>query len=279
MNLSFSSNAFRFHTLPETFGVLAGLGYRGVEIMADVPHAWPPDLTPGAVEALRSELKRRHLRAVNVNAFTMQAVGDTWTPSWIDPDPAARRRRLDHPRRCQELAARLGAPHISTEPGGALPPGMSRADALALFREGLLEVAPTARDLGLRVLIEPEPGLLLETSAEFAAFHRDLDPEVFGLNFDVGHFFCVGEDPAQIARSLGKAIRHVHLEDIAADRRHVHLIPGEGAIDFRGVCAALDEVGYDGYLTVELYTCADRPAEAAERSLRFLRRALAQGTA
>ncbi len=279
MNLSFSSNAFRFHTLPETFGILAGLGYRGVEIMADIPHAYPSDLTAAQIDSIRAGLERHGLRAVNVNAFTLHAEGDTWNPSWIDPDPDLRQRRIDHTRRCIDLAARLGAPCLSTEPGGPLPPGMSREGGLRLFREGLEQVAPAARETGVRVLIEPEPGLLIETSEEFADFYDGLDPDLFGLNFDIGHFFCVGEDPAELIGRYAPLIGHVHLEDIGADRRHLHLVPGEGVIDFAAIVAALRQIDYRGYLTVELYTCAERPAEAAERSLRHLRRVLAQGTA
>ena len=41
MKLAFSSNAFRAHSIEETIGILAGIGYDGVELMCDAPHAWP----------------------------------------------------------------------------------------------------------------------------------------------------------------------------------------------------------------------------------------------
>jgi sugar phosphate isomerase/epimerase len=274
MQLSFSSNAFRNHSLRETIGILSGLGYRALEVMADIPHAYPPQLVAAEIEALREALRRHHMRVANINAFTMNAQGDTWNPSWIDPNPARRQQRIEHTRHCIELAVQLGAPHISTEPGGPLPPGMHVQTALDLFRSGLLAVEDQARAAGVRVLIEPEPGLLIETGEQFASFMAGLDPQVFGLNFDIGHFFCCGEDPAQAIVRLQQWIHHFYLEDISASRAHQHLVPGEGAIDFRRVFAAINAIGYRGHVTVELYTCADRPAEAAERSMRHLRRLL-----
>jgi sugar phosphate isomerase/epimerase len=65
-------------------------------------------------------------------------------------------------------------------------------------------------------------------------------------------------------RRLGKLIRHVHLEDIAPTRVHHHLIPGEGAIDFGAALKALKEVNYDGWVTIELYTCHENPDHAAK---------------
>lgn len=269
MRLSFSSNAFRSHSLPETIGILAPLGYEGIEIMADTPHAYPPRLSTGEIAEIRDALGRHGMEVANVNAFTLHAEGDTYNPSWIDRDPAKRGRRIEHTRRCIELAAALGAKSVSTEPGGPLPVS-DRAQALELFRQGLAEVEECAKEAGVMVLIEPEPGLLIEKSRQFLDFYSTLDPEVYGLNFDIGHFFCVGEDPAQLVREMKGATRHFHLEDIDASRRHFHLIPGEGVIPFGEVVAAIEEIGYDGFVTVELYTYEDRPAEAAEKALRFL---------
>ena len=68
-------------------------------------------------------------------------------------------------------------------------------------------------------------------------------------------------------RRLAKWVRHVHLEDIAPTRVHHHLIPGEGAIDFAGVLKAVKEIGYAGWVTVELYPYTDDPDHAARTAL------------
>ncbi|MBW1645699.1 MAG: sugar phosphate isomerase/epimerase [Deltaproteobacteria bacterium] len=267
--LAFSANAFGRYSLPETIGILAGIGYQGIEIMADVPHAYPPHLTGDDRRRLRRALTRNRLAVSNVNAFMLHAEGDTWHPSWIERDPARRRRRVTHTLNCIDLAADLGAPSISTEPGGPLE-GMEPAAAVEMFLEGLQSVETRAREQGVRVLIEPEPGLLVENSRQFLALLAELDSEVFGLNFDIGHFYCVGEDPALLVRELAPYTDHFHLEDIAASRKHHHLMPGRGAIDLRGVLREIAASGFNGFVTVELYPYADRPVAAAREAFAWL---------
>ena len=266
---AFSANAFRRYTLLETIGILAGLGYEGIEIMADVPHAFPPHLSDGDFAAIRHGLSRHHLYVSNINAFMLHAIGDTWRPSWIERDATLRARRVEHTSNCIDLADKVGAKTISTEPGGPLD-GMSPEEATQLFLEGLRAVENKARDKGVRVLIEPEPGLLIESSSQFRQLFEELDPEVFGLNFDVGHFYCVGEDPVGLVWELKQLTHHFHLEDISPSRQHYHLMLGEGAIDIHGVLKAILDTGYDGFVTVELYPYEDKPVDAAGRALRYL---------
>jgi sugar phosphate isomerase/epimerase len=63
---------------------------------------------------------------------------------------------------------------------------------------------------------------------------------------------------------------HYHLEDIADTRVHKHLIPGRGAIDFEATVRAIQETGYDGWLTVELYPYIESPDAAAREAHQFL---------
>jgi sugar phosphate isomerase/epimerase len=269
MKFAFSSNAFTRYSLAETIKILARTGYEGIEIMADVPHAYPLYFTDQDIQDTRKLLSDNGLEISNINAFMHNADGDTYHPTWIEKDPGERTRRIDYTLRCIDLAAKLGAKHISTEPGGPLE-GISREEGLQLFRDGLAAVEERARDKGIRILIEPEPGLLIEKSSEFMELYADLDPRVFGINFDVGHFFCVGEDPADLVPKLKDCTCHFHLEDIAASRTHHHLLLGEGAIDIHGVLDIIDNSGFSGFVTVELYTCADNPEAAALDSFNYL---------
>ncbi len=201
MKFAFSTNAFRQFSLADSIRIVAEAGYEGVEIMADVPHAYPLHLNPADVRDIRRTLDDCRIEISNVNAFMHHADGDTYHPSWIEKDPALRAKRVDYTLRCIDLAAELGARHLSTEPGGPLE-DMSREEGLRLFREGLSQVEDRARERNILVLVEPEPGLLIETSQQFLELFRDLDPAVFGLNFDIGHFFCVGEDPAARVKDM-----------------------------------------------------------------------------
>lgn len=266
MQLAFSTNAYLNHSFAETARRLARIGYRGVEIMADVPHAWPAYLLPEQKLAIRAALDENRLAISNVNAFMMHAVNDPrqkyWHPSWIEPDVHYRRIRIDHTTRCLTLAKELGAPCITTEPGGPVE-GRPWGECLKLFVEMLKPVVEHAEKVGVPLLVEPEPDLLIETADQYLEFAGHIQSPMLRLNFDIGHFYCVKDDPAATVHKLKDHIGHVHLEDIAATRVHHHLIPGEGVIDFKSTLQALKDVGYDGWVTIELYTCHENPDHAA----------------
>ena len=266
MQLAFSTNAYLNHSFAETARRLATIGYRGIEIMADVPHAWPAYLLPEQKQGIREALATNKLAISNVNAFMMHAVNDPrqkyWHPSWIEPDANYRQIRVDHTKRCLTLAKELGAPCVTTEPGGPLE-GRKWSDCLKLFVEMLKPVVEHAEKEGVPLLIEPEPDLLIETADQYLEFTRHIQSPMLGLNFDIGHFYCVKDDPAATVHKLAQHIRHVHLEDIAATRIHHHLIPGEGVIDFKSTLQALKNIGYNGWVTIELYTCHENPDHAA----------------
>jgi sugar phosphate isomerase/epimerase len=267
MDLAFSTNAYLKFSFAEAVRHVAAIGYRGVEIMADVPHAWPACLLDEQKQAIRQALADHYLAISNINAFMMNAISDPrqryWHPSWIEPDRHYRQIRIDHTIRSLTLARELGARCITTEPGGPVAAGESWSGALRLFVEGLKPVLQHAEEVGILLLVEPEPGLLIENADQFEELMRHLDSPSVGLNFDVGHFYCVGNDPAATLRRLARYIRHFHLEDIAATREHHHLIPGEGAIDFAAVFRAIRDINYNGWVTIELYPYVDNPDQAA----------------
>ncbi len=142
------------------------------------------------------------------------------------------------------MARELGAACITTEPGGPVEAGASWSKALALFVEEIKPVAEHAEKEGVLLLVEPEPGLLIEKMDQFLEFRRHIDSPAVGLNFDIGHAYCVGDEPATTIPRLAKHIRHIHLEDIAATRVHHHLVPGDGAIDFAATLRAIQSIGY-----------------------------------
>lgn len=73
---------------------IARIGHRGIEIMADIPHAYPPDLTYSDVRRIRRALKMHDLKVPNINAFELFAQGDTCRPSRIEMDLPFSRPRL-----------------------------------------------------------------------------------------------------------------------------------------------------------------------------------------
>ena len=282
IKLAFSTNAFKRYSLEDSIREIAKVGYSGVEILCDIPHAYAPSFKDDQVRSLKKTLALSNMQISNLNAFTLYAIGDTYHPSWIDD---SRELRIEHTIECIRLAKRIGAKHLSTEPGGPVvaPPVPSSSHQQEqqqyqdisrfekIFLDGLTRVTKMAEEEDIKVLIEPEPGLLIENSRQFKNFvTRINNSKYIRLNFDIGHFYCVNEDPAKVVYELSDYIEHFHLADIAHTRIHNHLIPGKGSIDFRSVFDAMDDIGYRGFVTVELYPYQDNPIYAAKEAYSYL---------
>lgn len=267
--LAFSTNAFKQTTLEDAVRTIASIGYGGVEVMADAPHMRPDTFTDDHARELRKLIEGLGLTVSNVNAFTgfCFAGGDTYHPTWVEKDPALRRQRIEHTRRAIELTAMIGGKHISLQPAG---PYMGRDidELYEMYAQGLHACVDHARLHGVTVGVEPEPGLLIERSDQFIRLKRDYfadEPAVL-MNADLGHFYCVREDPPDVLKKNAGVIRHVHLEDIGYQRVHQHLVPGEGVMDFEAIFRALDDIGYNGMVTVELYPYTSTAADVAQRA-------------
>ena len=279
MNLSFSTNAFTRHSVFYAIERIAAIGYDGVEILADTPHCYPFSQSAADIDRLKKLIDRFSVRVANVNANT--AVGyygrDFWEPlfepSLAHPDDDLRAWRIDYTLRCIDLARELGSPSISVT-SGRMVPGIAPDRSLELLKESLLRVLDHAERQSVRVGIEYEPGLLVENSDELAAILDSVGSVSLGANLDLGHSHVLGEDPVRVMKTLAGKVFHVHMEDIRA-RKHYHLVPGEGDMDFELLFRTLHAHGYDGFVSVELYTYSHEPEAAARQSLNYLRRFVA----
>lgn len=276
MKLSFSTNAFVRFSLAEAVEHIARLGFEGVEILADVPHFYVERVSREELKALQEVLKSSGIQVANVNANT--AVGyygqEFWEPlfepSLSHSQDMLRRWRVAYTRKCIEIASELGAPSISIT-SGRMVPGVLPERSLDLLKVSLHEILPYACRYGVLVGIEYEPGLLIECYEELAAFLQEMASPCLGANLDLGHSHVSGEDPETVISGLGDKIFHVHLEDIKF-RKHYHLIPGLGDMDFNHLQRCLKNAGYDGFVTVELYTYPHEPVDAARRSISYLQK-------
>jgi sugar phosphate isomerase/epimerase len=272
MKLAFSTNAFKKYSIEESIISIADIGYKGVEILCDVPHAYPPNINDKKIEEIKDLLSLCNIQISNLNAFTLYATdNNVYHPSWIETTEESRNMRIQHTINCIYLARKIGATNISTEGGGPIDTNLNNISELQkIFIDSLSRATNLAQECGVRILVEPEPGLLLENSRQFLNFIKDIKSDAVGLNFDIGHFYCVREDPAKLIYDLSDYIGHFHLADIAENRVHNHLIPGKGRIDFESVFRAIDGIGYRGFVTVELYPYQDDPIAAAKMAYDYL---------
>jgi len=275
MRLSFSTNAFVSCSVFDAVERIGSLGYEAVELLADAPHLYADTVTESDLTRLRRSLEKAKLQVANINANT--AVGyygrtfwePLFEPSLANLDSAARRWRVDYSKKCIDMARILEAPCISITSGRPVP-GALPAQSMDLLRESLRELLEYAAERSVKIGIEYEPGLLVERCEELMAILSHVNSAHLGANLDLGHSHVVGEDPETVIRDLGEQIFHVHMEDIEA-RKHYHLIPGTGDLDFDYLFELLRAHRYEGFDTVELYTYPHRAEQAAREALEFLR--------
>jgi hydroxypyruvate isomerase len=158
-----------------------------------------------------------------------------------------------------EYALALGVPRLHCL-AGIVPPGADRAAVQALYIDNLRYAAAQLAPHGLRLLIEPintfdMPGYFLTGTAQAAAIIAEVGAPNLFLQYDIYHMQRMeGELGATIAARL-PLIAHMQLAD--APGRHE---PGSGAIDFRTLFAAIDALGYDGWIGCEYLPLGDTVA-------------------
>lgn len=274
MKLAFSTNAYTQHSLWEALRGIRSAGFGAVEILADVPHAYPMTMDDFLSIAARRELDRLGLAVSNINCncsfgYWKDAPPEPYfEPSLISPNPKHRADRSAMILRTLQFAKDVGAANISITSGrllGGMPPHL----AANQFAESIKPILDRADKLGVNVGIECEPGLYLEYVAELREWIDRLKHPRFGANLDIGHSVVIGEAIDEAVTTLKGRIWNLHVEDLPG-RKHYHMIPGEGTFDWRALKQSLRAIGYDRYLTVELYTHTADPQAAAEKSFRFL---------
>jgi sugar phosphate isomerase/epimerase len=220
---------------------------------------------------------------------------------WGDGKPAAvRERATEEMTATFRLAEKLGAAVVSGFTGSPVwsyvagypaPKPDVIADALKAFAAQWHPILDAARECGVRFAFELHPGQVAFDlySAELVLDALD-GREEFGFTFDPSHLHWQGVDPAAFLRRFPDRIYHVHVKDavLALDGRAGVLAgywpsgdprrgwqfrsPGRGGIDWESVVRGLNDIGYDGPLSVDWHDAGmDREAGAAE-ACQFVKR-------
>ncbi len=274
LRLGYCTNGFADHSLADTFAVVAGLGYEGVALTLDHRlDPFAPDLSGRVAEVAR--LLERHGLGVVVETGARYLL-DPWRkhePTLVSA--AGRERRLELTRRAIDVAADLGSDVVHLW-SGILPEGTPAATGWERVLSGLADVLPHAEQAGVRLAFEPEPGMFIERIADVRELRARLgDPAALAATIDVGHLVAnEDEPPAACIRGAADLIAHIQIEDM---RRgvHEHLEFGEGELDLPGAVGALEAIGFDGLVCVELARHSPLAPAAAARSIDALRAAIA----
>jgi inosose dehydratase len=167
--------------------------------------------------------------------------------------------------RAAELAAEYGAEHFVVGGGAQKAAGNSDAD-YDLLAAGLDRVVELAERRGLRASYHPHLSTMAETPEQV---DKVLSRSRIGFCPDTAHLAAAGGDPAALIRRYAGRIACVHLKDLRPEP-FAFLPLGAGTVDLPETLAALREIGYDGWITVELDSYDGDPREAAETSRRYL---------
>jgi len=201
---------------------------------------------------------------------------------FIDPDPDMVRACIEDVKVLLALSAELDAGLIVVPIYGRsarLPAhcgtGRSREEDEALWLRGLEEVTRHAEKTGGRLIIEAinrYENPLSITVADALRYARAAGSPNVRMMGDVFHMNIEEADSAASLRACGDMLAHVHLAD------NQRLEPGAGAIDFRRIFGALDDIAYDGYASLECQLSG--PAqEVLPRAARYLRSQMASAPA
>jgi sugar phosphate isomerase/epimerase len=219
---------------------VASLGLDFVDLTLEPPMAasWRVDR-----RAVREALERHRLGVVGHTAFYLPIA------SGIEE---IRRASLQELRRCVDVFAELGAGWMNVHPDRHAPMH-SRRFFVERNLETLRELLPYAADRGVGLMIENLPGDF-NTAAQIGELLDPL-PEL-ALHLDVGHanLQTARSTAEELLLAYGSRLRHVHLHDNKGGGADLHLPLGTGTVDVRAAVQLLQRLGYDGTITLEVFT-------------------------
>jgi len=137
-----------------------------------------------------------------------------------------------------------------------------------------------ANTLGVSVCFHPHYNTCVFSQSDIDYFARNTNPEYVSFCVDTAHTTLAGIDPAALIKQLGKRVKYVHLKDVDAyvlskaegnAKMSSFRALGQGTVNFPAVKAALEEIGYDGVLCVELDSPAVCNYQSAECSRKYIR--------
>jgi sugar phosphate isomerase/epimerase len=245
------SGPFVFHDdLASGIEAAARLGFDAVEI-------FPPAANAIDEAELQGLLDRHNLKVAAVGTGAGWVI-HKW--SLTHADPAIRQRARDFIRAVIDVAEGFGAPAIIGSMQGKIEGDVSREQALAWLAEGLEELGDYAASHGQPLLYEflnRYETNLFNRVAPTVEFLRGLKTRGVKILADLFHMNIEEANLPDAIRAGRDWIAHVHFAD--SNRQAIGL--GHTAIE--PIVAALREIGYDQYLSAEIFPSPD--AETAAR--------------
>jgi len=240
---------FTERPLLERFGAAAAAGFRAVELQ------FPYDHAPSAVKA---ELERHRLTMLGVNtALGRSGEGVAAVPGHEQEFATLFKQALDY-------VVAIGGCQIHCL-AGKVPPEQ-RPAAETTFIRNLARAADAARAQGITVLIEPinprdRPDYFLTRAEQAADIIAKVERPNVRIQFDFYHAQIVGGDLTRRFEKHLPLVGHVQIAAVPSRQE-----PDEGEVNYPAIFAALDRLGYDGWIG-----CEYRPRGKTEDGLGWAR--------
>lgn len=218
----------------------AAMGMDFIELTLEPPAAGWWQCDPWAV---RQALNETGMGVVGHTAYYLPIA---------HPFEEVRRGAVEALRHSLRFFAEIGAKVMNIHPDHRAPMH-DRDFVIGQNLRSLCEILDSAEETGVVIMVENLPGNF-NTAGQLAEL---LDPlPQLGLHLDIGHTELMVETSSaeEIIRRFGSRIRHVHLHDNKGGIADLHMPLGTGVIDIPRHLAALRKAGYDGTITLEVFT-------------------------
>jgi len=191
-------------------------GYPGIEVSFHRDQFNPFELTDDYIEAIK-----RKFQEVRVKPACIATASHFFTPSrphepsLMSPDLAGRKRRIQLIRRGIDLARKLGVPLVTFGSGFIRDEHVSNpsVNPRELLVDSLHQLLKSVRDDDITLLIEPEPGMYIETIQQGIDLVEEVNSPQFRLHIDLCHAYCSEKDYIAELGRVAPYTRYLHVSD------------------------------------------------------------------
>ena len=192
-------------------------GYPGIELAFHRDQFNPFEITDDYVSAIK-----KRFETVNVKPACVATASHFFTPqrphepSLMAPDYAGRKRRIDLVRRGVEFARKMGIPLVTFGSGFIRDEHVSNpsVNPHELLVDSIHQCLNFVRDdEDITLLIEPEPGMHIETLQEGMNLVHEINSPKFQLHLDLCHNFCSEQDYLSTLAKAAPLAKFLHISD------------------------------------------------------------------
>ena len=270
MKFAICNEIFQGWKLEDSFAHAARLGYSGMEIAPFTLANSVTDIRTGERQEIREEAARNQIEIAGIHWVLVKPEG-----LYINhPDRSLRERTARYFCDLVDFCADLGGKVmvVGSPKQRNMLPGVAREQAwewaTATFRNAVVQ----AEQRGVTICFEPLAPAetnFINTAAEAIEFVQRVSSPHFKIILDVKAMCSESKPMPSIIRESWPHFAHFHAND-----RNLKG-PGFGDVDFKPIAAALKEVGYDGFVSVEVFKFEEGPEAIAARSIEYLRHVFA----